>query len=40
MIQKFYLLEEDKLTGVPLLIYANKQDLLWSLPADEIKEML
>ena len=34
------LLEEDKLAGVPLLIYANKQDLLSSLPADEIEEML
>ena len=34
------LLEEDKLVGVPLLIFANKQDLLSSLPADEIEEML
>ena len=34
------LLEEDKLTGVPMLIYANKQDLITALPADEIEEML
>lgn len=34
------LLEEDKLAGVPLLIFANKQDLLSSLSADEIEEML
>src|SRR5689334_12078215 len=26
------LLEEDKLTGVPVLIFANKQDLLNALP--------
>ena len=34
------LLEEDKLAGVPLLIFANKQDLMSSLSADEIEEML
>jgi len=34
------LLEEDKLAGVSLLIFANKQDLLSSLSADEIEEML
>jgi len=34
------LLEEDKLAGVPILIYANKQDLLSALPADEIEDML
>jgi len=34
------LLEEDKLAGVPLLIFANKQDMLAALPADEIEEML
>ena len=34
------LLEEDKLAGVPLLIYANKQDLLSSMTAEEIEEML
>jgi ADP-ribosylation factor-like protein 3 len=30
------LLESDKLAGVPTLIFANKQDLLQALPADEI----
>lgn len=34
------LLEEDKLAGVPILIFANKQDLLTSMTADEIEEML
>mmetsp|Transcript_11074 Transcript_11074/g.18107 ORF Transcript_11074/g.18107 Transcript_11074/m.18107 type:complete len:179 (-) Transcript_11074:370-906(-) len=34
------LLEEDKLAGTPLLIYANKQDLLTALPAKEIAESL
>ena len=34
------LLEEDKLAGVPILVYANKQDLINALPADEIEEML
>jgi len=34
------LLEEDDLAGIPLLIYANKQDLLQALPADEISETL
>jgi len=34
------LLEEDKLAGVPLLIFANKQDLMSSLSADEIEDML
>ena len=34
------LLEEDKLAGVPILIYANKQDLINALPVDEIEEML
>ena len=28
--------EEDKLAGVPLLVFANKQDLLSSLPASDI----
>jgi len=28
------LLEEDKLAGVPVLIFANKQDLINALPAD------
>merc|ERR1712187_610590 len=34
------LLAEDKLGGVPLLVYANKQDLLQACPADEITEKL
>merc|ERR1711879_803736 len=34
------LLAEDKLGGVPLLVYANKQDLLQASPADEISESL
>ena len=34
------LLEEDKLAGVPILIYANKQDLYTACPADEIEETL
>merc|ERR1719380_403380 len=34
------LLAEDKLGGVPLLVYANKQDLLQAVPADEIKDSL
>lgn len=34
------LLEDDKLAGVPILIFANKQDLLTALPADEIEETL
>mmetsp|Transcript_26095 Transcript_26095/g.61984 ORF Transcript_26095/g.61984 Transcript_26095/m.61984 type:complete len:182 (+) Transcript_26095:106-651(+) len=34
------LLEEEKLAGVPLLIFANKQDLLNALPPDEVTEAL
>ncbi|CAD7955210.1 unnamed protein product [Amoebophrya sp. A120] len=34
------LLQEDKLSNVPLLIFANKQDLLQALPANEIAEEL
>jgi len=34
------LLAEDKLGGVPLLIFANKQDLLQATPADEISAAL
>ncbi|KAI8917173.1 ADP-ribosylation factor-like 3-like protein [Powellomyces hirtus] len=30
------LLEENKLAGVPLLVFANKQDLVSALPGDEI----
>lgn len=35
-IELAQLLEEEKLAGVPLLILANKQDLLNSLPVDDI----
>ena len=34
------MLEEDKLAGIPMLIFANKQDLLMALPAEEIEELL
>mmetsp|Transcript_5156 Transcript_5156/g.11946 ORF Transcript_5156/g.11946 Transcript_5156/m.11946 type:complete len:180 (-) Transcript_5156:269-808(-) len=34
------LLAEDKLGGIPLLVFANKQDLLQASPADEITEAL
>merc|ERR1712110_1214950 len=34
------LLAEDKLGGIPVLIFANKQDLLQAVPADEIQEAL
>ena len=34
------LLEDDKLAGVPLLIYANKQDLVNALDGDEIEDEL
>ena len=34
------LLVEDKLAGVPILIFANKQDLELAMPADEIEETL
>ncbi|KAK6979052.1 ADP-ribosylation factor-like protein 3, partial [Biomphalaria glabrata] len=34
------LLEEEKLAGVPVLIFANKQDLLTSAKASEIAEGL
>jgi len=34
------LLAEDKLAAIPLLIFANKQDLLQATPADEITEAL
>ena len=34
------LLLEDKLANIPLLIFANKQDLLQAVPSDEISEML
>merc|ERR1712032_991961 len=34
------LLAEDKLGGIPLLIFANKQDLLQAVEASEITETL
>mmetsp|Transcript_42656 Transcript_42656/g.98785 ORF Transcript_42656/g.98785 Transcript_42656/m.98785 type:complete len:182 (+) Transcript_42656:107-652(+) len=34
------LLAEDKLGGIPMLVFANKQDLLQATPADEIAESL
>mmetsp|Transcript_8340 Transcript_8340/g.26560 ORF Transcript_8340/g.26560 Transcript_8340/m.26560 type:complete len:184 (-) Transcript_8340:247-798(-) len=34
------LLAEDKLGGIPLLVFANKQDLLQATPADEISTSL
>jgi len=34
------LLTEEKLNGLPLLIFANKQDLRSAVPADEIAEAL
>lgn len=34
------LLDDDKLGGVPLLIFANKQDLTTALPASELAESL
>lgn len=33
-------MEEEKLSGVPVLIFANKQDLLTAAPASEIAEGL
>merc|ERR1712188_308113 len=34
------LLEEDKLTGIPVLVFANKQDLVNAVPMDELVEEL
>ena len=34
------LLEEEQLSGVPLLVFANKQDLVTAMPASEIAEVL
>lgn len=34
------LLEEEKLAAVPLLIFANKQDLMTATPASELAECL
>lgn len=35
-----HLLEEVKLQGVPLLVFANKQDLMSALSTDEISDLL
>lgn len=32
--------QEEKLAGVPLLLFANKQDLLNALPPDEVTDAL
>ena len=34
------LLENDKINGIPLLILANKQDLITAMKADEITDEL
>ena len=34
------LLEDEKVAGVPMLVYANKQDLMLAMPADEIEDAL
>merc|ERR1711937_670583 len=34
------LLEEDKLQGIPVLIFANKQDLISAVPGDELIETM
>jgi ADP-ribosylation factor-like protein 3 len=34
------LLGEEKLAGVPLLVYANKQDLISAKEADEVSAIL
>lgn len=34
------MLEEEELVGVPLLIFANKQDLVTAMPASELAESL
>ena len=31
------LLEEDKLSGIPVLIFANKQDLMNAVPEEEVR---
>jgi len=35
-----HLLDEDKLAGVPVMVFANKSDLLNALSADEVAEEL
>lgn len=33
------LLDDDKLTGVPVLVYANKQDLVHAATASDVREL-
>ena len=33
-------MEEDKLGGIPVLVFANKQDLISAVPADEVIEAM
>eukprot|EP00638_Chattonella_subsalsa_P022130 CAMPEP_0117886880 /NCGR_PEP_ID=MMETSP0950-20121206/20689_1 /TAXON_ID=44440 /ORGANISM="Chattonella subsalsa, Strain CCMP2191" /LENGTH=158 /DNA_ID=CAMNT_0005744423 /DNA_START=60 /DNA_END=536 /DNA_ORIENTATION=+ len=40
MIRPYWRLEEDKLAEVPVLIFANKQDLMNATPPDEISDSL
>lgn len=39
-IELYELLEDEKLVGVPVLVYANKQDLPNALSASELAETL
>uniref|UniRef100_A0AAQ4P2W7 ADP ribosylation factor like GTPase 3a n=1 Tax=Gasterosteus aculeatus aculeatus TaxID=481459 RepID=A0AAQ4P2W7_GASAC len=39
-LELFELLEEEKLAAVPLLIFANKQDLATATPTSELVECL
>ena len=34
------LLSEEKLNGVPMLVFANKQDLLGAQPPDEVTKII
>ena len=34
------MLEDEKVAGVPMLVYANKQDLMLAMPPDEIEDCL
>ncbi|MEQ2208450.1 ADP-ribosylation factor protein 3, partial [Xenoophorus captivus] len=40
MLELAELLEEEKLAAVPLLVFANKQDLMSASPASELAESL
>lgn len=39
-VELMQLLEEDKMNGVPLLVLANKQDLITAMSADDMAEAL